>query len=420
MSVSMRLWAQALLLVVLGQWPQFRGPDGDGVSHVARLPIRWSESENVRWKTPIHGKGWSSPIVLGGRVWMTTATPDGRELYAIAVDQTTGRVLLDLKLFDVPHPQDADPFNSYASPTPVAEPGRVYVTFGSAGTAALDAASGKLLWTRRDLECNHFRGPGSSPILFGDLLIMHFDGSDLQYVVALDKRTGKTVWKTDRSVDYQDLEANGQVKSRGDFRKAFSTPLIVTVGGRPVLVSQGSMATYGYDPLTGKELWRIVDRSSFSASNRPVAGHGLVFYTTGWNTGSVMAVRPDGAGDVSATHLVWHSSRGAPQKPSLLLAGDLLFMVNDAGIVTCLDPKSGTEVWHARVRDTYSASPIAAEGRIYFFSEDGRTTVIEAGREFKVLAESTLDDGFMASPAVDGRAFYLRTRTALYRVEQLK
>jgi outer membrane protein assembly factor BamB len=221
-------------------------------------------------------------------------------------------------------------------------------------------------------------------------------------------------------VDYQDLEANGQIKSRGDFRKAFSTPLIVTVGGRPVLVSQGSMATYGYDPLTGKELWRVVDRSSFSASNRPVAGHGLVFYTTGWNTGSVMAVRPDGAGDVSATHLVWHSSRGAPQKPSLLLAGDLLFMVNDAGIVTCLDPKSGTEVWHARVRDTYSASPITAEGRIYFFSEEGRTTVIEAGREFKVLAESTLDDGFMASPAVDGRAFYVRTRTALYRVEQLK
>jgi outer membrane protein assembly factor BamB len=408
------------LALVLAQWPQFRGPDGSGVVRADGLPIRWSETENVRWKTPIHGKGWSSPIVLDGRVWMTTASPDGRALYAVAVDKATGRIDLDLKLFDVPNPQYADAFNSYASPTPVAEAGRVYVTSGSPGTAALDAASGRVLWTRRDLECNHFRGPGSSPILFGDLLIMHFDGSDVQYVVALDKRTGRTVWKTNRSVDYQDLDANGQVKSQGDFRKAFSTPQIVTVAGRAVLVSPGSMATYGYDPLTGKELWRVVDRSSFSASSRPVAGRGLVFYTTGWNTGAVMAVRPDGAGDVSATHVAWRSARGAPQKPSLLLVGDLLVMVNDSGIVTCLDATSGTEVWHARVRDSYSASPIAAGGRIYFFSEDGRTTVIEAGRAFNVLGESMLDEGFMASPAVDGRAFYLRTRSALYRVEQLK
>ncbi len=408
------------LLVALAQWPQFRGPEGNGVSPATGLPLRWSETENVRWKTPIHGKGWSSPIVLGDRIWMTTATPDGRELFVIAVDKANGRVVFDTKLFDVPKPQYADPFNSYASPTPVAEPGHVYVTFGSAGTAAIDAASGRVLWTRGDLECNHFRGPGSSPILFGRLLILHFDGSDVQYVVALDTQTGRTVWKTSRSVDYQDLEANGQVKASGDFRKAFSTPQIVSVGGRSVLVSPGSMATYGYDPTNGRELWRIVDRSSFSASNRPVSGNGLVYYTTGWNTGAVMAVRPDGQGDVSASSVAWRVPRGAPQKPSLLLLGDLLFMGNDSGIVTCLDAKSGAELWHARIPDTYSASPVAAEGRIYFFSEDGRTTAIEAGRTFKTLSESRLDDGFMASPAIDGRAFYLRTRTALYRIEQLK
>jgi outer membrane protein assembly factor BamB len=354
--------------------------------------------------------------VLGERVWMTTATPDGKQLYAIAVDKGTGKVVHDLKLFDVASPQFAHAFNSYASPTPVAEPGRVYVTFGSPGTAALDAASGKVLWTRRDLECNHFRGAGSSPILFRDLLIMHFDGSDVQYLVALDKRTGRTVWKTERSVDFQDLE-NGKVKLDGDLRKAFSTPQIIESGGRSVLISPGSMATYGYDPLNGKELWRIVDRSSYSASNRPVAGGGLVFYTTGWNRGVVTAVRPDGSGDVSESHIAWRSPRGAPQKPSLLLLGDLLFMVNDGGIVTCLDAKTGAEVWKARVPDSYSASPIAAEGRIYFFSEDGRATVIEAGREYKVLAENVLDDGFMASAAVDGRALYLRTKSALYRIE---
>ena len=412
-----------VLALVLAQWPQFRGPDGNGVTSATGLPLKWSETENVRWKTPIHGRAWSSPIVLGNRIWMTTATPDGKELFVVAVDKATGKVLIDQKLFDVANPQFAHAFNTYASPTPVAEPrtsnrdlARVYVTFGSPGTAALDAASGKVLWTRRDLECNHFRGAGSSPILFRDLLIMHFDGSDVQYVVGLDKRTGKTVWKTDRSIDFQDVE-NGKVKADGDFRKAFSTPQIVTVNGSPVLISAGSKATYGYDPLTGKELWRIVDRSSYSASNRPVAGNGLVYYTTGWDRGVVTAVRPDGSGDVSTSHVAWRSPRGASQKPSLLLLGDLLFMLGDAGIVSCLDAKTGEEVWRARVPDSYSASPLAAEGRIYFFNEDGKTTVIEAGRTFNVLAESTLDDGFMASAAVDGRALYLRTKSALYRIE---
>jgi len=412
----MRLYVVAL--IALAQWPQFRGPDGSGVSHAAGLPIRWSETENVRWKTRIHGKGWSSPIVLGDRIWMTTATPDGKELFVVAVDKATGKIALDLKLFDVPNPQAAHDFNSYASPTPVAEPrtsnldpARVYVTFGSPGTAALDPATGKVLWTRRDLECNHFRGAGSSPILFRDLLIMHFDGSDVQYLVALDKRTGKTVWKTNRSIDFKDIEPNGRVKADGDYRKAFATPQIVTWRGRPLLISLGSQAAYAYDPLTGRELWRLEERAQFSSSTRPVVGDGLVYYATGFNTGQVFAVRFDGS-------IAWKAARGAPNKPSMLLADGLLYMINDSGVVTCLDATTGAEVWRSRVPDSYSASPILAAGRIYFFSEDGRATVIETGRAFKVLAESTLDDGFMASPAIDGRAIYLRTKSALYRIEQ--
>jgi outer membrane protein assembly factor BamB len=317
----------------------------------------------------------------------------------------------------VPRPQAAHSFNSYASPTPVIEEGRVYVTFGSPGTAAIETSTGRVLWQRRDLECNHFRGAGSSPILFRNLLLMHFDGSDVQYVVALDKQTGRTVWRTNRSIDYQDLEADGRIKGDGDFRKAFSTPLIVQTGSGPVMVSIGSKAAYGYDPMTGQELWRIVEREQFSGSTRPVFGLGLVFYPTGFNTGQIFAVRPDGRGDVTSTHIVWRAARGAPNKPSILLAGDLLFMVNDGGIATCLDARTGSEVWRSRLGDSYSASPVSADGRVYFFSEDGKTTVIEAGRTFRILAENHLDDGFMASPAIDGRAFYLRTRTALYRIE---
>jgi outer membrane protein assembly factor BamB len=399
------------------QWPQFRGPDGLGTSSAKGVPLTWGEGKNVRWKTAVHGRAWSSPVILGNQVWVTTATPDGRELSALALDKGSGRILYDLKLFTVANPQAKHSFNSYASPTPVIEPGRIYVTFGSPGTAAVDTGSGQVIWQRRDLECNHYRGAGSSPILFRDLLIMHFDGSDIQYVVALDKRTGKTVWRTPRSVDFQDLGPDGKPEAEGDFRKAFATPHIVMANGQPILVSIGSKATYGYDPMTGKELWRLEERSSFSASTRPVAGNGLVFYATGFNSGHVLAVRPDGRGDVTSTHVVWRVTRGAPNKPSLVLAGDLLFMVNDSGIVTCLDARSGGEVWRSRLNDSYSASPIYADGRVYFFSEEGKSTVIDAGRTFKVLAENHLDDGFMASPAVDGRALFLRTRTHLYRIE---
>jgi outer membrane protein assembly factor BamB len=291
------------------------------------------------------------------------------------------------------------------------------VTFGSPGTAAIDTRTGKVIWVRRDIECYHYRGAGSSPILFGDLLIMHFDGSDHQFVIALDKRTGKTVWRTERSVDYRDLGSDGKPKDDGDFRKAFATPHVMMVGGTPVLVSLGSKAAYGYEPLTGKERWRIEEPGSFSSAVRPVTGHGLVFYQTGWTTGQLFAVRPDGRGDVTSTHVVWKTARGVPNKPSVLLIGDLIFMANDSGIVTCLEAKTGETVWKDRLDGSYSASPLGAGNRVYFFSEEGKTTVIEAARTFKILAQNFLDGTFMASPAVAGNALFLRTATHLYRIE---
>ena len=400
------------------QWPQFRGPDGNGTTGSTKLPLTWGEESNVRWKTEIHGKGWSSPVVVDGQVWVSTATPDGREMSALALDVESGKIVRDLKLFQVENPQEGHPFNSYASPTPVAEPGRVYITFGSAGTAALDTRTGKVLWERRDLQCNHFRGAGSSPILFRNLLIMHFDGIDVQYVVALDKDTGKTVWKTPRSIDFKDLDADGKPKGDGDFRKAFTTPLMIDVGGQPLLVSVGGKATYGYDPMTGKERWRVEERRSHTASTRPVAGLGMVFYPTGWESTQLLAVRPDGAGDVTATHVVWRFARGVPNKPSVLLVDGLIYMVNDTGIASCVEAKTGALVWQSRVGGMFSASPLHAGGRIYLFDEDGKTTVLEAGREFKVLAENLLDNGFMASPAVVGDALIVRTSRDLYRIEQ--
>ena len=419
-SVLIALLSIATAAPISGQWPQFRGAEGLGVAPAANPPLTWSESQNVRWKTPIHGKGWSSPVILGNQVWLTTATEDGRELSAIALDQESGKVLHDLKLFQVEKPQFAHAFNSYASPTPVMEPGRVYVTFGSPGTAAIETRTGKVLWERRDLECNHFRGAGSSPIIFRNLLIMHYDGSDVQYVTALDKNTGKTVWKTPRSVDFKDLGPDGKPKADGDFRKAFATPHIIDVGGQPLLISLGGRAAYGYDPMTGKERWRIEEHGSHSASTRPVVGHGMVFYPTGFDSPKLVAIRPDGTGDVTSTHVVWRVTRAVPNKPSILLVGDVIFMINDVGLASAVDAKTGELVWQSRVGGTFSASPVHAAGRVYMFDEDGKTTVIQAGREFKVLAENQLDNGFMASPAIAGNALIVRTRKDVYRLEEAR
>ncbi|MBM3878264.1 MAG: quinonprotein alcohol dehydrogenase [Verrucomicrobia bacterium] len=407
-------------------WPQFRGPRGDGTSLARVVPLTWSAEDGVRWGTAIHGRGWSSPVVWGQQVWVSTATEDGRELSVVCVDRETGRVVQDRKLVDVAEPQFAHRFNSYASPTPVVEEGRLYVTFGAPGTACLETETGRVLWERRDFVCNHYRGAGSSPILHGDLLILNFDGSDHQYVVALDKRTGRTVWRTQRSIDFQDLGPDGQPLMEGDLRKAFATVHVAALGGRPTLLSSGAKALYAYDPSTGAEWWRVEERTSHSASSRPVVGRGLVFVTTGWSSGQVLAIRPGGVGEVvdanepaeagTELRVVWKTKRSVPKKPSLLLLEELLFGIDDSGIATCWVAATGEAVWNERIGGNHSASPLAVAGRIYFFSEEGKTTAISAGREFRKLAENQLGDGFMASPAVTGQSLILRSRTHLYRI----
>jgi outer membrane protein assembly factor BamB len=416
--VALLLAFNPMMALSAENWPQFRGPQGDGHSSARNLPLEWSETNNVIWKTAIHDRGWSSPVVYGNQIWLTTASADGRRLFALCIDRETGRILRDMKLFDVAQPQYAHPFNTYASPTAVIEAGRVYLTFGSAGTACIDTKSFKVLWQRRDIECNHFRGAGSSPIIFRNLLIMNFDGSDHQFVIALDKRTGRTVWMTRRSIDFQDLDSNGKPAADGDFRKAFSTPHIATINGRLELISLGAKAAYSYDPLNGKELWRVEEREQHSASTRPVIGHGMIFFPTGFSTGQLLAVRAGGNGLITDTHIAWRMKRGVSNKPSILLIDDLIYLISDAGIASCVEAKTGELVWQKRIGGEYSASPVYADGRLWFFSEDGKTTVIRPGRVFEQLAENQLDEGFLASPAIAGRSFFLRTRTHLYRIEK--
>ncbi len=393
-------------------WPQFRGPTGDGQSNATDLPLTWSETENVVWKTAIHGRAHSSPVIWGDQVWLTTATRDGHEMFAVCVDRQSGKIVHDLNVFENAEEdiQITHTLNSFASPTPLIEDGRVYVHFGTYGTMCLDTKTAQTVWTRRDLNCDHFRGPGSSAFVFGELLILHYDGIDVQYIVALEKTTGRTVWKTDRSTDFGTLD--------GDLRKAYTTPLVIEAAGRLQMISPGAQAGMAYDPLTGEELWKVRYPGGFSNVSRPLFAHGLVLLNTGLGKPQLWAVRPDGRGDVTDSHVVWKLRKGVPAKPTPVIVGDLIFMTSDSGIASCVEVKTGEVVWQQRIGGQHSASPIYADGRIYFFSHESAATVIEPGRRFEILAVNELDEGFMASPAVAGKALFLRTKTHLYRIEK--
>jgi outer membrane protein assembly factor BamB len=402
LTLPVSLWAE-------DSWTQFRGPNGSGLSKSTGLPTTWDEKTNIVWKTAIHGKGWSSPVVLGKQVWLTTATADGKTRSALCIDRDSGKVLHDIKLFDVPKPLYTDiPFNSHASPSPVIEKGRVYVHFGAAGTACI-TDTGKVLWKRTGLLCEHWRGPGSSPVLYGDNLFLTFDGYDKQYLAALNKSDGKTAWRKDRAIDYQ--------TDNGDLKKAYSTPSIVMVNGKPQLISPAAGGTESYDPETGKLLWTVHHRGSMNACAPPLIGQGRVYVNISYGS-KLLAIRPTGKGEVTDTHVDWAFTRNTPTRPSPILLGDLIYMVSDQGIGTCVDAKSGTEVWTKRVGGNFSASPVCADGHLYFFDQDGKGHVLSTGRNAKVVATNKLGAGCMATPAIAGKALFVRTKTHLYRIEK--
>ncbi len=412
-ATARSFWALALLAGMLPaaavaqqQWNQFRGPQGDGHAGNPGLPLEFGEDQNVRWKVPIPGKGWSSPVVWNDQIWLTTAPEDGKQMFALAVDLKSGRVVHEVLVFENAEPQYCHDMNSYATPTPVVEQDRVYVHFGVHGTACLNTASGKILWTRRDLPCNHHRGPASSPIVVGELLVVHFDGYDVQYVVALDKNTGETVWKHDRAFDYGTND--------GDQKKAYGTPTVIDFEGRKQLIAPAAIATEALDPVTGKLLW-TVKHGGMNASARPIFGHGLVFITNGM--GRMVSVSPVPTADATAD-VAWESGKGVPKKSSPLLIGDLLFLISDEGVATCVEARTGEQVWSKRLGGEFAASPLYADGRIYCFSREGEITVIAPERELKILARNKLEAGFMASPAVAGNSLILRTTQHLYRIAE--
>jgi outer membrane protein assembly factor BamB len=414
---QLRAWA--------ADWPEFRGPWGNGWaqapgdSQPLGVPLRWSEADNVRWKTEIPHRGWSTPVVLGGQVWITTATVDGHDFFVIGLDAATGEIRFHEKVFHSDNPEslgNGASMNCYATPSPAIEPGRVYVHFGSFGTACLDTATGRVLWKRDDLHCRHYRGPSSSLVLHENLVILTMDGVDVQYHAALDKKTGETVWKTDRSVEWNDEHVPGQMARDGDLRKAHSTPLIVNWQGKDLMVSAGAKAAYGYDPRTGRELWKV-QYPDWSVAPRPLFDRGVAYIVTGLNKAELLAVKTDGEGDVTNSHVLWRLKTRIGKYASPLLVDGLIYTAAEESFVSCIDASNGKAVWTERIGGKHAASPVYGDGRLYFFSQEGKATVLKPGRTFEVLATNQLENGFMASPAIAGKAFFLRTKTHLYRVE---
>jgi outer membrane protein assembly factor BamB len=414
------------------QWPQFRGPDGQGHSLANDLPTIWSESQNVAWKCPLPGRGWSSPVIAGNEIWLTTAIDSpvseaekaerikgstntqpvivsGQlSLRAVCVDRSTGQLVADLELLVEPQPQATHATNSFASPTPVLEDGRLYCHYGAYGTACVDTQKRQVVWTNRDFVVQHENGPGSSPVVCGEVVIFHCDGSDQQYIVALDKHTGKLAWRTERSGA---MHANPQLK------KCYGTPLVVEVAGQTQLLSPAADWLYAYDPATGRELWKLAyEKLGFSIAPRPVTGHGMVFLCTSFMQSELLAVTLDGG----TPRIAWRYGRQVPQVPSPLLVGDEIYMVSDKGIATCLDAHTGKAHWTERLPGNYSSSPLFADGHIYCSSREGQTTVLQPGTTFQLVGGGQLDGQIMASPAALDRAIYLRTDKALYRLERLQ
>lgn len=414
-------------------WPQWRGPEGQGHSTAAHdLPVTWSETEHVIWKTPLPGRGWSSPVLDMKNIWMTTAieseaSEDDKKkrlanaknpqplqvsgpvtMRALCVDRETGRRIHDVELFTVREPQPIHSLNSYASPSPVLANGRLFCHFGDYGTTCVDTATARVAWVNHDLRLNHENGPGSTPVVWGDLVIVHCDGSDVQYIVALDQRSGHVVWKTPRT---------GTLQENPDLKKAYGTPLIVSLGGRDVLLSPAADWVYAYDPANGEELWRLsYGVLGFSVVPRPVTAHGLAFLSTSFMKPEMLAVRLAAGG--REPEIVWRQPKGAPTMSSPLAVGEELYVVSDKGIMTCLDVQSGEVRWTSRLGGNFSSSPLFADGRIYVGNRDGATFVIKPGKTYELLATNQLDGRIFATPAAVDRALYLRTDTTLYKLEK--
>ena len=395
-------------------WTKFRGPTGDGHVTVKSIPLKWSDTENVKWKVSVPGKGWSSPVISKGKIYLTSAVAEGdnqdaadvsRELRVICYDSSNGKEIWDTKVFDQkPLKRPIHHKNSHASPTPIIEGGKVYVHFGHMGSACLDL-KGKILWKNNELKYDPIHGNGGTPIIVNNLFFYSADASTNPFVVALDKNTGKVLWKKLRSETAQSRKFS------------FSTPTLISMGGSSQIISPASGAVFSYDSKTGEELWSV-DYGGWSVIPKPGVYKNMIYVGTGYERAHILGIRVDekSKGNVTESHVEWEITKRAPNTPSFMVVDDLLYFISDGGIATCVEPLTGEIIWQERTAGPISASPVHFNGMIYFLDEQGKTTVIKAGRKFEIIAENKIKERTLASFGVSEGAIYIRSEKSLFRI----
>lgn len=405
-SFSLAILAISATLHADDSWPEFRGPTADGHADGAKTPTTWTATSKVRWKVPVAGKAWSSPVIADGRVYVTTAVPEKNELSlrALCFQLEDGARVWDREVFRKPEGK-VHQKNSHASPTPVYSEGKLFVHFGHDGTAALNAGDGSILWTQTTLPYAPVHGNGGSPLIHDGKLIFSSDGQENPFIVALNTADGSVLWKTPRNVTVQRTFS-------------FATPLLIEVKGKTQVISPASGAVIAYDPADGREIWRFRYGEGYSVVPRPLHRDGIIYVCSGFNRAGIFAVRADGEGDVTDTHLVWTDDKTVPKESSPIIVDDLIFFNDDKGILSCLDAATGKEHYRERLdgQGGYSASPVYANGHLYFHNGNGITTVVKPDKVFRKVAENQIGEYGLSSFAVVSDGFVIRTEGNLIRI----
>jgi outer membrane protein assembly factor BamB len=412
-SVFLCILFQTCSLLAVNTSNTYADPDESASYSPGNIPTIWNESKNVKWKTEIHGKGWSTPVILGDQIWLTTATEDGKKMYAVCLSKETGKILHDIPVLENEKVSWKNEMNTYATPSPVSADGYVYAEFGAYGTVCIEAKSGRIIWKRTDVSPENIpHGPASSPIIYKNLIILQHDATNTHIITALNRKTGATVWKVNRPPEfYEDL--------REDWHKSHSTPIIIQVNGKDQLISEGSQLCQVFDPETGKEIWRVTYGGGDGTVSNPLFWNGIVFINTGNSKKELWAVKPDGKGDVTATNVIWKFKENVPGISTPVITNELIFMVNSKGILSCLDAKTGELIWKEKLQGNYNfnSAPVSIEDKIYFTDMDGVTTVIKAEKKFQVVGENKLEGKFIARPVVSENSLIMRSDTHIYRID---
>ena len=410
-------------------WSQFRGVENGEALQSAKPPTQW-DTQQTAWEIDIPGTGWSSPVYKSKRAWMTSAVTvtagektntknrgafelanlqtvaTSLDLHAICVDLESGELVHNIKLATVDKPDSINPLNSYASPTPAISDGKVVCHFGSYGTWCLNEETGKLIWSKK-FVVNHSVGPGSSPVIFENNVIFVCDGTDFQYIIAVDLNSGNEVWKTNRP----------PIRSANlEHRKAYSTPLVIDFQGKKQAVIPGAQWIASYDPATGQELWRVDHGAGFSVTPMASFEDGRVIFSTGYPKPQFVAIDPRGSGDVTTSHVLW-KSRNAPAMPSFIVEGGKIFSISDKGIISCLDSKTGAVLNRGRVGGNFSASPLLAGGNLYLSSREGKMTIVKCSVELEKIGSQDFGGAIMASPILVDNDLIVRTDKKLVRIK---